>query len=667
MQKLQTNKIKQIVDLFKGVNSELFDSLIPEKRNFLAQKTIKELCILAESNKSGAGKLLLDHLYENNKLDLFEIESIIEYGKHFKDLTNKEKKYVKRLEIQQEFGHFSRIMNLDGLINDKNVSAEENALDFSRFIELLAERNQDRNIKSSSNWARPENSITHHVNNTLACGILEPTPEENTAALLAVKEPIDNFHPKFWLKEFNKLINRLEPKVATLTFDYLLYLNNVEADISFVVTHINKYEPDIVELIGAGGCGILITSPRKDNFYKVDVIGKYTIGNEDWGFGKFDQTKIEFLKIDGINPNTKVYLMHPNAWAILKGMDENEIAEVLNMPQKNGWFNAHNALTAYLTAKGVISQVVSLRKKPNTKKVTNEKVNPDVLVKNLVETEKFQALTKANSILLEVAHIHADRLPGEEQWECVRFTKALIKQLNKGGFKGKIDMMTMIDEYHVMNRLDYKKYLQDLEKRGVNVDEVVMESSPLVRIIAIEILQYLAENPSTDGSYRVFEKGDNLYLEFTEKKAIIELLADVNNKPVIGCVLFDVALCLYKLHRNYYSKKYNKVLGLEQNENVHEVLLNYYKKVKDINKRRAFMESFFVEIPKWKELRAKRGRISFPKSETTLVNILAYFYKPQQKKVNMFLAILGQKPLYTLFYNTKSEKIELVNEGNSSA
>ena len=655
----------KLLGLYKGVNPELFSELSPEKQAYTISKTIKELCLIAESGKSGAGSKLYD-LLRNPKIDIYDVESLLEYGKPFSDLTENEKKYVKRLEIQQEFGHFSRIMNLDGVITGKEPDAKDVVMDFSRFLELMTERRNDRNSSSLSNFGRPVNDVTHFVTNSPACGLMDATSTDKTIALLGVQKRNKIFHPKATLVEYNNLINRFDTKTSTLLFDYLLYLDKRSCvGLAFVVAHKSSDKDSVVEFTGSGGCGVLVTIPKKDNFYKAQVLKRMVVGGESpWAFAKHKQTCIENSDLTYSGLNITVYLFHPDSFSHISTLSNRELEKILNRSHKNGWFNQPNALTSYLKSINENTQIISMKLKPDSTSGFNRHEKPDRVrtLDSIKESKIIKEVSKSKKIALETAHIHADRNPGEEQWECLDYTKMLVNLINENGFTGKIATSTMIDEYHVINRLNFKKYLRQLKVKGMSIREVIMESSPLIRFIAIDILQFLANEDNLNEDTKVVKKGGNLYLEFTKHGAIIELLANADNNPMIGCVLFDVALCLYKSNSRFYINKYNKRLGLKKSENINDILMKYYDEEKSIDKRRRFMESFFVKIPNLKELKknSKKLNIQFPKSSTLLLNILAHFYKPQQRKVNMFLKILKQRPLYSFFYNSKTQEVELI-------
>lgn len=110
----------------------------------------------------------------------------------------------------------------------------------------------------------------------------------------------------------------------------------------------------------------------------------------------------------------------------------------------------------------------------------------------------------------------------------------------------------MVDDDHVVNAFDYGNFQNILEKQGYNLMEMIFESSPLVYEISLDILRYLAaEHPNM-----LKQIGDNLYLDTGGK--IIELIENLNGEFKTGCVLFDAALCLYKLYPDLLTEMYKK-------------------------------------------------------------------------------------------------------------
>jgi len=657
---------QELLNLYKGVNPELLADLPKNEQAYLASKAIKELSLLAESGSMSAGQKLQDSINTNHHSYHLDIESLIEYGKTYDQLYPSQKNQVKRMEIQQEFGHFSRIMNLDGVVSGSHRTPMETTIDFSRFLELLIERRSERGSHSLSRWSRHYQSSGQQVTNSPACGIMETSAEDGLSALLGVKQAQPSFQPKNRLQEYAVLSNRFDHKQATLLFDYLLALNNCTADLAFVSTRAFNHRSTLkVEINGGGGCGVMVTIPDPENKYRELVVHRLTVGQANsWNFGAVTQTPITSTVTDVPGDTARIYSFHPSSWEKVKKSGLDDLNQLLNAPQKNGWVNPTNSLISFLKSHGVVSQITSVRTKGAVSPIKLAKPkNPySKLISPLSAHKVFRELISAHHITLETGHIHADRRPGLEQWECLSYTKAFASLLKRRGYTGKINHVTMIDDYHVINNFDYQKYASQIKARGISISEVILESSPLVRLIAIDVLKYLYLQAEHAKSYKIEERGGNIYLHIPQTDMVIELVADHATNPTIGCVLYDVALCLYKSLPEFYKTRYNSVLGLTPQQNIHRILVQYYNQHLSLEQRRAFLESYFLPIPTLVDLRQTTKKPAIPKSHSThLINVLAHFYQPQQKKVNQFLKILGQPPLVSLFYNSESNSVTLKN------
>lgn len=668
--KTPNKNIEQLLALYKGINSKLYQSLDSQTQEFLVAKTIKELCLLAESANPSAGEKLYKLLNSlaDKHLPLLEIESLLEFGKNYKDLSRKEKKEVEDMEIQQELSHFSRIMNLDGILTGLERNNLETAIDFSRFLELLAERREDRGETSLSSWARPSKALTFTATNSPICGIMQEEAEKNHVALLAADNEDKKLSPKDSLLQYGKLAHRFNIKTSSLLYDYLLSLEGVNSNIAFISTH--SYVSDKttkLEVSGGGGCGVLVLKPDPENLFKRKIVKRLTVGKTySWDFGKTAQSLVEYMVLTFKDTSLKVFCFAPDVWNEIEKLSDKELHNILNKPQSNGWFNQTNAIIDYLKGRNLNSQIAVLTpNRVNQPKINKVKPSLTSAVKQLQHNDYLHQISQKDDVLIESAHLHADRKPGQEQWDCVLVTNQFEKILKKSGFKGTLGKIVMVDDYHVINRLDYTKFGSELKNRGLNFSKIILESSPLIRIIAIEILKYLAINHRKSQNYRIVKRGDNLYLEIPTKGLSIELVADMETNPMIGCVLFDVAFTIYKTNMDYYNQKYNHLFGIEENEDLHTKLIGFFNKNKNTDARVKEVEKYFVDIPKWEELQNEKVAPQFI-NKSTIVNVLEDFYRPQQKKVNNFLSILDQEQVYSLYYNLESNEISLEITGGTN-
>lgn len=91
----------------------------------------------------------------------------------------------------------------------------------------------------------------------------------------------------------------------------------------------------------------------------------------------------------------------------------------------------------------------------------------EVLQKLIEYTESAQ------TVVVEAAHIYADKEPDKEQQASSIVASEVLSALNKPTHK-----TLLIDDIHITNpTLDLKLYTQWLTKQGYSIDEVMMEST----------------------------------------------------------------------------------------------------------------------------------------------------------------------------------------------
>ncbi len=659
----------QLIAFYKGINPELVSEFSEPHQGLIFNRMMKELCLLAESNAEGAGHQLYQIVAsfkpdeKNFEQLLTEVESLVEYGRSYESLNSFQRAKVKRLELQQEFGHFSRIMNLDRIIFGKKAEPWKETLDFARFFELLQERRSDRHVTSLGNWGRARGEFSYEVNNSPVCGLLEESLSRRQVALLAVPEKYDEFSPKYWLSEYAKLCDRLGTQTATFLFDYLLFVDTPK-NLSFVTAFLgDSCNGPEVRVIGGGGCGLMALVPEKGSQFK-DVVDFRTTVGSDWGFGSNFQSRIERIAYKPGNERGKILCFHPDSWKVIGGLSDGEINILVGKRFKNGWFNSTNALRDFFKERGLIDQfvVLDIKRKPLGEVVTQRQRRVSFAFSGISGRNEFSELIGAKEVILEAAHIHADRRPGKEQIDAIRVFKKTIKLMEDKGFSGVVRKQVMVDDYHVVNNLDYKSFSDKLLKLGFEFDELILESSPVVRWVAIEILATLLALKNRGKDFEVVCRGGNLYLEISSLGVSIELVAGIGNENVLGCVLFDVALCVYKLHQEYFDLAVREQFGMRGDE-LHSTILSHYGIVKDPVERLDFVKKYIARVafPTLREIEGGGVKSKgLPSDSRALnLNILAQFYRPQQKKVNRFLALIGQPKLFSIFYDSANGTVSL--------
>lgn len=156
------------------------------------------------------------------------------------------------------------------------------------------------------------------------------------------------------------------------------------------------------------------------------------------------------------------------------------------------------------------------------------------------EIEKINGyLESRESVVVEAAHIYADKQPAEEQ-----LTSALLASGVSAGLKARIVRTLLIDDYNVVEKtLNTKSYLDWLSDHGYVPDHVFMESDLVSD--ARELVKELKDRippkkfwiPKND-----FRKQNHELAFWTRERKVFVVTRE--NRP--SCPLLDAALYLRK-------------------------------------------------------------------------------------------------------------------------
>jgi hypothetical protein len=291
------------------------------------------------------------------------------------------------------------------------------------------------------------------------------------------------------------------------------------------------------------------------------------------------------------------------------------------------------------------------------------------LAKDVVAKLGAGEFQDADTVVLEAGHVHADRALGDVQRDGILLGRALAEQLER--VQTTVRRMTMIDEYHVINRIDYSACENDFESLGFPITEIALESSPIMREIATDILKRFLS--VQDPRYKVEITGGNIYVSFSDGRGVVELIQDYEGRFILGCVLFDAAFCVYKRHKEVVQKLYAARHGFDASYDPHQAAVGAYKTTKDIAERGRLVKPLMpVTGVSWKEVQSTKKETPYldviagdRAHRTALVNVLESFYRPQQAKLNRLLDLLDEERLYSLYFDGRGQ-VELEQTDLSS-
>src|SRR3989344_3783511 len=654
----------ELISLFKGVEPFMLKNLSPKKRIDLRSITLKELMIIAESGREKASLQFKDIL--NNKNDelsnsqLLKLNSLVEFGEKLSDLNPNLRKEVIKNEIQEEMNHFSRIMGLDKIISNSRLlplstnEAFSQCKDFARLMWLVFER---RNQKLKTDYKLVTFPATVDIKIQGGISLLSQNNENNFSVLLFTKKNLSNVQESEFLKVtevFGKFLSLYSPEMTISLLDYFLFLTESKLGLGVVSAQeisSNNGESEI-KIVGTCGFSLALTT-NTDNFNN-SIVYKTAFNDKDNQFLGSMKSVIIFKKTFSLPSKASSVFLFPSDSA-LNELSNRQLIKVANQKDKQGKIILTNNYKKFVQ-KSELNNLFGVIKSGN-KQVTKSSIgqSQNIPVKISIPAN----LISAQKIVFETAHIHADREPTQTQFDTIYLRKRMINNLKESGFKGKVEDILMIDDYHVVNRLDYKKYLTRLKKNGFVPDYVVLESSPVVRAIAIDILKRLFKELPKNISLQ----GNNLYLKINNNK-VIELVEGLAEKDIIGCVLFDAAFSLFKKDIKATNSMYKKLINDKNIAKNDAYILQFYFKEIDPIKRREFINNLLFPIPNLYNLKKGNNVTPFLNSlenvNAQVVNIHEIFYQPQQATVNTLLALMGLSPITSAYINPLSQNDVLI-------
>jgi hypothetical protein len=650
-----------LLEIFRGLDQKIFLELPKNLQKFIFYRTLKEIETLSKINpdyNDNKFKNFLQSFLKEKKSQIItlELSSLLEFGKNLKELNDYEKKIVKRKEILQEINHFSRIMFLDSILNSKNVELTKEKIlrevwDFTRFLILLAERKRFRDNLNIDLKPTIELFEKSPLVVNLGFGDYKLYKIDSVTYILKSKPDLS--------KDFYNFLRKFPIKIAVCIFDYYVFLLKFIKDFE-------NLDLNLLILYWQNHCE---GNNQISIYYNFDFsILFFNAENKNFSLLNFEKSTHKILK--NLNPlHISEIFINSNKYrnAIIFLDDTNDFIKKINKTTlrkvvEDNRFNLMNGIRKFLSDNNtnpLIFQIKATYKKDN---VINFSYLENLENKLVNEIKRIDLLTdlmreNINLICVETAHIHADRDVDENIITGIKVFNFLKNILTEHGFK--IKSVAMIDELHVVNRLDYKKYLDILHQNNFVPDEIVFESSRIIFHIAIDILKILIKNAQTM-DYKIFIKGDNLYFQKEEKT--IELIEDIKNKFILGCVLFDIAFYVYKLNNEEANKIYNKINNLPPNFKLHEKMLDIYLQNKNPEERKKLVEKF-LEFDKTKFTFDKiiKGLDDMPfldliyslqkNKDKIIINIHEVFYRPQQLKFYVLFKTLGFPMFYTIFFD----------------
>ncbi|WP_405657886.1 hypothetical protein [Streptomyces sp. NBC_00079] len=642
-----------LLEHFTPVDAGVHRDLAAETTRRHVRDLMKRLSTAAEITRPGEGAMLIARACAESPPDerlLRDVDAVLEFGRPYGLLAPEEKAKALRAEIRQEVLHFDRIMDLDHL--DQGARPLKHRRDFvhddgvlggaERILVLVHERLVLRGARPAR-W-QDVSSVAQQLIGKAGDGArLERTRYPVLGAVAAGRGAAD------LLGAFERYAIRHPLPVALGLADYLLHNSQTEPQgLVAASLHTDAAATRTVEMWAAGRASWLVLA--RDGFRQRVV---------DRGF--LDGTP---TGSDTTRYGHAMRTLGDEQWLVL-ALDGGEIAQAdhledeLNQPGRSGRIDLAVALGRLL------GQTPYTLVKPGPVPAMAAPTVADSEEDLKAVCRDLLAGSRGVDLSLECGHVHADREVGAAQIRGLelgaRLVDILRQEADRLGVSATVDVTPMVDDDHVLNRFRFADYQDLFRSRGLAVDDLILESSPLPRAVAHDVLRRAV---SRDGQgYRLRRIGSNLYLESGDLR--VEMVEDLEGEMRNGCVMFEIGLIAYRAARRRIMAAFTELTGHDA-EVLHEDMAHAYDGQSDPAQRAAVRTEFeYLYADSWDEVIATPERTPFLDAfeetlaereqagrRTVVLNVIEDYYRPQQEKVSKVARILGiQLPMHALFFS----------------
>jgi hypothetical protein len=629
------------LNAFTPVDHSIYGSLLPAARERHVGDLVKRLSIAAELSCGGGSARLARTLAEPAGPGaedpdglIGRLDALVEFGRLPAELSGTDLEQAGRSQIRDEILHFDRIMDLESLGDGRDLKRRrENVWDTGplaaaeRLLTLTYERRILRGDEQPE-WLSAASAQPGRV--TAIEGVGAVLVRESAPQLVAVAAGPG---ASGCLARLQAYCGKHPLGVAIGLLDYEMHMNGEQPCTLAAAAAADWFGARRVKVWACGDAAAF--KARRDGYDQeageLTVLAGDPAGSRSTAYGR---------AVFEIGPAERLVLALGRP-----GHRREELSRLLSQPNKSGRILLHdNAVRALGT--GLVAVF-----KPQPAAAPPQEAEQAV---GEYLTSRVASWPGAVRLSVEVGHVHADRELGPIQERGIDLGVELAGQVARlNAERGEarqvdLEIVPMIDDDHVVNRLSYARYQRVLAGKGVPAAEIVLESSPSILDIACDLLKVAVRR---DGQgYTLQRRGANLYLESGILR--IELVEDVEDGMRIGCVVYDTALTLYRAARPVMRAVFADRSGYDGD--LHQDMLVSYDKLDHPADRadyRCRMDKLwkrpFAAIAAepgtpYLDAYAALQRDRAGRGETAIVlNILEDYYEPLELKVRQLAALLG--------------------------
>ena len=628
------------LEAFTGIELSQLVEMDEAQREKVFLGLVKQLELASSLHANGAQAKLkqsLTSFFNSEAVDIgvltAQVNSLLVYGEK-KDITG-----LEAVGLHNELSHFWRILGWEELTNlsvkSKHIpgtieDVEESCGNLIRTLALLSEYWQESN--DGPKLVVPKGETKAVLEATPVYAVVKHGGFPNAVAVLSYRN--DGFPPVGSNGDFKekallleRLLSKYPAEFAFLIFEYYSFVKGLDVNgynLAVLQEYVIDGERGVKGLLN-GRFAVLLAQNSETGVYHQSLVAN-SLSQTALGAAKtapiavFDQTTTD---------NDLVFITHGKLADAISKFEP--ILESLKGRKGQLLINLQKlskAIGASSEKKPIIP--VSLGKAEEHQVV---EINEDMIWGALGEVVSWIRGKGIKEVSIEAGHIHADRRPGKLQRDGIKVGACFAHQLKEIGLD--VIEQPMVDEDHVLNTLNYVEYLNLMNSMGYKTQELIFESSPVIREIAIAAILTLGEKFPDNFSFQ----GNALIFNIPGTDLLVELVRDTTVEPFeLGCVIFDVALSLYRVYPelgNLYSSQGGK--------EVHEDMLTAYTEISDPQAREAYAKAAFpYKTTRWDKVGLfSQGLPLLPAKKMAICNVLEGFYLPQQKKLMGILKSLG--------------------------
>lgn len=636
-----TEALTEALHLFTPVDRSVFDALGPNERRRHAADLAKRLAVGGELSRPGRGGDQVRALLSGSACDAFaaELDALVEFGTPLAELSPEEAAQARRDQVREEVLHFDRIMDLESLATGRRLKRRREFLwdagplaAAERLLTLLHERRVERG-RDRSAWydlgAQPSASVE------VRSGSLVTMARNHRLPMICIARGAGAGDAA---KELERYALRHPLGNALGLLDYSLFLD-ARGPVELVAAA-------SAQSFDASWCDIWAAMPayymvfQRDG-YRHRLREAATLEGRALG----ELTTVYAHRRITLSQGEQLVLM-PRTSGVPDELSDLEAKA--NLPNNAGRIYLREAIQRafpHSTPVFLAGRAGSTWSRADKRGASEgDERFMEALVSRMATT-----LEGRIHFSLEAGHIHSDRAVGAAQRRGLELGALLRRMLeDQFGARLHLELTPMVDDDHVVNRISYRDYRRLLAEHGIPADDLILESSPLISSIALDLLRRAIRLDGT--TFRLDVIGDNLYLVADGLR--LELVQDRNSLR-LGCVLFDTALAIYRADRAAMKRLFFEEASAGRD--VHREMTEAYDATPNPAEREKVREAFdrlwrtswphvqetVDQTPYLDRYEAVLSARRAAGESTIVLNILEDYYEPLERKVLRLAELLG--------------------------